>query len=84
MIGSTAWLRVAPIGIDVNVTHGPPNPNTHAKGDCEGVQDIHKVCIIWRQSPVDVHVFKHGSCGIQACGKESQDGLSQKHQGIES
>lgn len=77
IIKSTAWLEVTTIRIDVNVTHRHPNPNAQAKGECVGVQDIHKVCVIRREPPADVCPFKHGSCGIQTCSKESQDGLSQ-------
>ena len=48
-----ARLDVTTIWIDVDVSYWLLDANADAQGlPCVRVQDIHKVCVIWRKSPV--------------------------------
>lgn len=78
IVESTARLVVTPIGVNVDVSHGHLNPDAQAEGTREGVEDVHEVCVVGRQPPVNVHPFKHGPSRIQTYStRGSQNQLGQ-------
>lgn len=49
---STARLDVTAIGIDVNVSYWLLDAYADAQGfSCVCMQDVNKVCVIWRKPP---------------------------------
>lgn len=62
----TARLECATVGIDVNVAHGLLDADAAARRTSGvGVQDVHKLGIVSRQSVLNVGVFKAGTCRIK-------------------
>lgn len=63
---SAAGLHLTTIGVDVNVPDGLLDPNAEAQGfSGVGVQNVHKVGVIRRQSVLFLHTFKHWAGRIE-------------------
>lgn len=62
-----AWLEAASIGINVYVAHRLLDPNAETQGTPrEGVEDIYKMSIVWREAPVGMFALKVWSSWIQS------------------
>lgn len=65
-----AWLEAASIGVNVHMANRLLDPNAETQGaPREGVQDVHKVSIIWRETPVGVLPLKVRTSWVQTCRK---------------
>lgn len=61
-----AWLESASVGVNVDVAHSPLDADAAVRGASGvGVQDVHKLGIVWGEGAGGVCVLEGGTSRVQ-------------------